>query len=110
VTVTGELAPCVYLGLPVNVPFTRRYFNQSYQVNNYSYGNVREGGTEKLLQKPAYLNFIDYFRDNPLSFAPLQHVRDKGQPTVALNKEQRDPVFSRRWPPSCQGCFKSLGF
>jgi MoaA/NifB/PqqE/SkfB family radical SAM enzyme len=110
VTVSGEVAPCVYLGLPVAGPFTRRYFNQSYQTDNYSYGNVREHGLLKLSRQPAYLNFIDYFRGPAEIFALLQPVRDDYRSPAALKGARQAPAISGRWPPSCQGCLKSLGF
>jgi MoaA/NifB/PqqE/SkfB family radical SAM enzyme len=110
VTVSGEVAPCVYLGLPVAGPFTRRYFNKSYQTGNYSYGNVREHGFLKLSQQPAYLNFIDYFRGPAEIFSLLQPVRDDDRSPAALKGARQASAISGRWPPSCQGCLKSLGF
>jgi hypothetical protein len=108
--VSGEVAPCVYLGLPVAGPFTRRYFNKSYQTGNYSYGNVREHGFLKLSQQPAYLNFIDYFRGPAEIFSLLQPVRDDDRSPAALKGARQASAISGRWPPSCQGCLKSLGF
>jgi MoaA/NifB/PqqE/SkfB family radical SAM enzyme len=109
VTVSGEVAPCVYLGLPVAGPFTRRCFNQTYQAGNYSYGNVRERDIFKLSQQPAYLNFIDYFRGPTAIFALLQPVRDDDRSAAELKGARQASTFSGRWPPSCQGCLKSLG-
>ena len=110
VTVSGEVAPCVYLGLPVADPFTRRYFNKSYQTGNYSYGNVREHGLAKLLRQPAYLNFIDYFRGPAEIFALLQPVRDADPSAAEPPEAGPAPASFGRWPPSCHGCLKSLGF
>jgi len=109
VTVSGEVAPCVYLGLPVAGPFTRRYLNQSYQAGNYSYGNVRERDILKLSQQPPYLNFIDYFRGPSAIFSLLQPVRDDERLTDELKGARQAPAISGRWPPSCQGCLKNLG-
>ena len=91
VTASGEVAPCVYLGLPLAGSFTRYWFNQSYQASNYSYGNVLKRGFYKLSQQPAYLNFIDYFRGPAEIFNLLHSVGD----------DKLSP---------CQGCLKSLGF
>jgi MoaA/NifB/PqqE/SkfB family radical SAM enzyme len=110
VTVSGEVAPCVYLGLPVAGRFTRRYFNKSYQTGNYSYGNVRERGLLKLSQQPAYLNFIDYFRGPSAIFSLLQPVRDDNRSPAELKEPRQASASFGRWPPSCQGCLKSLGF
>jgi MoaA/NifB/PqqE/SkfB family radical SAM enzyme len=110
VTVSGEVAPCVYLGLPVAGPFTRRYFNQSYQTGNYSYGNIREHGILQLSRQPAYLNFIDYFRGPAEIFALLQPVRDGDRSPSELKGTRQAPAISGRWPPACQGCLKILGF
>jgi MoaA/NifB/PqqE/SkfB family radical SAM enzyme len=110
VTASGEVAPCVYLGLPVAGPFTRRYFNKSYQTGNYSYGNVREHGFLKLFQQRAYLNFIDYFKGPSAIFAILDPVRENDRSAAALPGARPAPGFPDRWPPSCQGCLKSLGF
>ena len=108
-TVSGEVAPCVYLGLPVAGPFTRRYLNQSYQAGNYSYGNVREHDIFKLSRQPAYLNFIDYFRGPAAIFALLQPVRDDDRSGAELKGARPAAAISGRWPPSCQGCLKNLG-
>ncbi|MEW6386009.1 MAG: radical SAM/SPASM domain-containing protein [Thermodesulfobacteriota bacterium] len=109
VTVSGEVAPCAYLGLPVNGSFTRRYFNKSYQTGNYSYGNAREHGLLKLYQQPAYLNFIDYFRSPAEIFALLQPVRDADRPAAEPSGASPVATALGRWPPPCQGCLKSLG-
>lgn len=109
-TVSGNVAPCVYLGLPVAGPFMRCYFNKSYQASNYSYGNVREHGLLKLSQQPAYLNFIDYFRGPAAIFSLLQPVRDDDRSAAEIKGARPAPVISGRWPPSCQGCLKSLGW
>jgi MoaA/NifB/PqqE/SkfB family radical SAM enzyme len=110
VTVSGEVAPCVYLGLPVAGTFTRRYFNKSYQTANYSYGNVRKHGFVKLSQQPAYLNFVEYFRGPAEIFALLHPVKDDGRSAAELPGQRPTPAFPGGWPPSCQGCLKSLGF
>ncbi|MGB8993510.1 MAG: radical SAM/SPASM domain-containing protein [Desulfobaccales bacterium] len=110
VTVSGEVAPCVYLGLPVAGPFTRRSFKQSYQTGNYSYGDIRKHGLVKLLQQPAYLNFIDYFRGPAEIFALLYPAKDDDRSAAELQGERQAPTFPSGWPPSCQGCLKSLGF
>jgi MoaA/NifB/PqqE/SkfB family radical SAM enzyme len=109
VTVSGEVAPCVYLGLPVAGFFTRRYLHKSYQAGNYSYGNVRDRDIFKLSQQPAYLNFIDYFRGPTAIFSLLQPVRDADRSAAALKGARPAATFSGRWPPPCQGCLKSLG-
>jgi MoaA/NifB/PqqE/SkfB family radical SAM enzyme len=110
VTASGEVAPCVYLGLPVAGPFTRRYFNKSYQTGNYSYGNIRGHGFLKLSQQPAYLNFIDYFKGPSAIFAILDPVRENDRSPAALPGARPAPGFPDRWPPACQGCLKSLWF
>jgi MoaA/NifB/PqqE/SkfB family radical SAM enzyme len=110
VTVSGEVAPCVYLGLPVEGPFTRRYFNQSYQTANYSYGNVRKQKFIKLIQQPAYLNFIDYFRSPAEIFAMFHPVKNDDRSLAQWDRERPAPAFPGGWPPPCQGCLKSLGF
>jgi MoaA/NifB/PqqE/SkfB family radical SAM enzyme len=110
VTVSGEVAPCVYLGLPVAGPGTRRYFNKSYQTGNYSYGNVREQVFLKLSQQPAYLNFIDYFRGPAEIFSLLQPLRDDDRSPAEIKEARQAHASLGRWPPSCQGCLKSLGF
>ena len=109
VTVSGEIAPCVYLGLPIAGPFTRRYFNQSYQTGNYSYGNLREHSILKLSRQPAYLNFIDYFRGPAEIFSLLHPLKDDGRSRAELAGARQAPAFPAGWPPSCQGCLKSLG-
>jgi MoaA/NifB/PqqE/SkfB family radical SAM enzyme len=109
VTVSGEVAPCVYLGLPVVGPFTRRYFNKSYQTSNYSYGNVRQRDFLKLLQQPAYLNFIEYFK-GPSAILDIFHpVIGDDRSGAALPGARQAATFPAGWPPSCQGCLKSLG-
>jgi MoaA/NifB/PqqE/SkfB family radical SAM enzyme len=110
VTVTGEVAPCVYLGLPIAGSFTRQYFGKSYQTSNYSYGNVREHPLAKLFQKPAYLDFVDYFRGPAEIFALLQPAGGDERSPAERWRTPQAPATSGRWPPSCRGCLKSLGF
>jgi MoaA/NifB/PqqE/SkfB family radical SAM enzyme len=110
VTVSGEVTPCVYLGLPVAGPFTRRYFNKSYQTANYAYGNVRKHGLVKLSQLPAYLNFMEYFRGPAEILAILHPVKKDYRSPAELQGERQAPAFPGGWPPSCQGCLKTLGF
>ncbi len=110
VTATGEAAPCVYLGLPLAGPFTRRYFNRVYETDNYSYGNIRRHGFGKLSRQPAYLNFIDYFKGPTEIFALLQPVRDADRAPFELPAGRPADDFPGGWPPACQGCLKSLGF
>jgi len=110
VTVSGEVAPCVYLGLPVAGSFTRRYFGKSHQTSNYSYGNVRDYALVRLLQQPAYLNFIDYFRVPSQIFDLFQPIKDEDKTSAEIIRSQQAPALSGRWPPSCQGCLKCLGF
>jgi MoaA/NifB/PqqE/SkfB family radical SAM enzyme len=110
VTASGEVTPCVYLGLPVEGPFTRRYFNKTYQSCNYSYGNVRKQKFLKLTQQPAYLNFIDYFRGPAEIFALFDPVKDDNRSRVERPGQEQAPAFPGGWPPACQGCLKSLGF
>jgi MoaA/NifB/PqqE/SkfB family radical SAM enzyme len=110
VTVSGEVAPCVYLGLPIDGPFTRQYFGKSYQASNYSYGNVREHGLVKLLQQPAYLDFIDYFRGPAEMLALFHPQKDDNRSRTELPGARQAAAFPGGWPPSCLGCLKSLGF
>lgn len=109
VTVSGEVAPCLYLGLPVAGAFTRCYFNKSYQAANYSYGKVQRNDFLKLSQQPAYLNFIDYFRGPAEIFALLQPVNEADRSPAEPPRERQAPAFPGGWPPPCQGCLKSLG-
>jgi hypothetical protein len=62
-----------------------------------------------LLQKPAYLNFIDYFRGPSEILTFLQPVKDEGKAPAEFKGAPQTAV-SGRWPPFCQGCLKSLGF
>jgi MoaA/NifB/PqqE/SkfB family radical SAM enzyme len=110
VTVSGEVAPCVYLGLPTAGPFTRQFFGKSYQAGNYSYGNVRAHDFLNLSRQPAYLNFIDYFRAPAEIFALFQPVRDADRSAAELKGSRQASTSFSRWPPPCQGCLKSLGF
>ncbi len=109
VTVSGEVAPCVLLGLPVEGPFTRRYFHKSYQTSNYFYGNVRKHKFFKLTQQPAFLNFIDYFRGPAEIFAMFRPVQDDVRSSAKRDRERQAPTFPGGWPPPCQGCLKSIG-
>ena len=109
VTASGEVVPCVYLGLPVAGPFRRHSFGKAYQAGNYSYGNIRERDFMTLSRQPAYLNFIDYFRGPVEIFALLQPVSAEARPPAGGLGTGRDCTFAGRWPPSCQGCLKNLG-
>ena len=62
VTAAGDLSPCVYLGLPVAGTFSRQFFQESYPVHNYSYGNVEAQDFSGIRQQPAYQEFTTVFR------------------------------------------------
>ncbi|MFZ5451974.1 MAG: radical SAM/SPASM domain-containing protein [Thermodesulfobacteriota bacterium] len=109
VTVSGEVAPCVYLGLPVAGSFRRHYLDKVYQVGNYSYGNIRKLDFVTLSRQPAYLNFIDYFRGPVEIFALLQPASQEARSPAGGLGTGRACTFSGRWPPSCQGCLKNIG-
>ncbi len=109
VTASGEVAPCVYLGLPVDGPFTRRFFKESYLAGNYFYGQVAENSLESLLQKSAYLNFIDYFKTPAAIFGLLPSAIPDSRAAKEIKKLHPFSASSGRWPPACHGCLKSLG-
>ena len=62
VTAFGDLAPCVYLGLPVAGTFSRQFFQKSYPAHNYFYGNIEAQDLSEILQQPAYQEFTAVFR------------------------------------------------
>jgi MoaA/NifB/PqqE/SkfB family radical SAM enzyme len=50
VTAFGDLAPCVYLGLPVSETFNWQFFQKSYPAQNYLYGNIEVQDLSEILQ------------------------------------------------------------
>ena len=114
VTALGDLAPCVYLGLPVSGIFNRLFFQKSYPAQNYFYGNIEAQEFSEILQQPAYQEFTAGFlsrvttspslMDNlvPNPRAPIR--QDGGGKNLPI----AEPLLP--WPPACQGCYKSLGF
>ena len=63
VTAAGDLSPCVYLGLPVAGIYSRQFFQKSYPVHNYFYGNVEAQDLSEIRQQPAYQEFTTVFRN-----------------------------------------------
>lgn len=113
VTVSGDLAPCVYLGLPVTGVFSRHYFGQAYPACNYSYGNLEIADFPELCRQSAYRQFVRYFQNRASGLQNM--LGELGRPAPPLTSPQtaRQPppgVESHySWPPACQGCYKMLG-
>ncbi|MCX5888555.1 MAG: SPASM domain-containing protein [Deltaproteobacteria bacterium] len=105
ITAAGDLAPCVYLGLPVAGTFSRQFFQESYPAQNYTYGNIRLQEFLEIFQRPAYQEFTACFRRRVQGGSNL--INDLVPNTIPQNRptSQRIP-----WPPACQGCYKTLGF
>jgi len=114
VTAFGDIAPCVYLGLPVSETFNRQFFQKSYLAQNYLYGNVEAQDLSEIFTQPAYQEFTTGFRNRVAANSGLM---DNLVPTPPNTSHQcgdsrgrliSEPRF--KWPPPCQGCYKSLGF
>jgi MoaA/NifB/PqqE/SkfB family radical SAM enzyme len=114
VTAAGELSPCVYLGLPVAGTFSRQFFQESYPVHNYFYGNVGAQDFSEIRQEPAYQEFTTVFCNRMSATSNLMDnlVPNPEKPSRQGNSDQSrlisDPRFP--WPPACRGCYKTLGF
>jgi hypothetical protein len=112
VTAAGDLSPCVYLGLPVAGTFSRQFFQESYPVHNYFYGNVEAKDFSEIRQQPAYQEFTTVFRNQVAASSSLMDNLVPPPPNTSHpgggSKGQliSDPRFP--WPQACQGCYKSL--
>jgi len=113
VTAAGDLSPCVYLGLPVAGTYSRQFFQKSYPVHNYFYGNIEAQDFSEIRQEPAYKEFTTVFSNR---MSATSNLMDNLAPNPEnLSRQDNrdhsrlisDPRFT--WPPACRGCYKSLG-
>lgn len=114
VTASGDLAPCVYLGLPVSGDFSRQFFQKSFISQNYLYGNIWFREIAEICQQPAYQEFTAVFRNRVAAHSrlmdnlvpkPPDTSHQGGSSNARLISEPRSP-----WPRFCRGCYKTLGF
>jgi len=88
----GEVAPCVYLGLPFAGPIPRFFCNQQAPVTPFNYGNVT-AGLASVVRNKAARGFRQYF----------QHRLELTNPFLLANPEVPLP------PPPCRSCYKLYG-
>ncbi|MFI5329474.1 MAG: radical SAM/SPASM domain-containing protein [Desulfobaccales bacterium] len=108
VTASGDLAPCVYLGLPLSGDFSRQFFQKSVTAQNYLYGSIHLQEFLEIFQQRAYQEFIGCFRRRVQESSNLiNDLVPNCQTSITQNRltSERFP-----WPPACQGCYKKLGF
>jgi MoaA/NifB/PqqE/SkfB family radical SAM enzyme len=114
ITASGDLAPCVYLGLPVSETFNRQFFHKSYPAQNYFYGNIEVQEFSEILHQPAYQGFTAGFRSRMTANSNLiNQLVPTPQTLSAQCSSSKDRSISEPgfpWPPVCQGCYKSLDF
>ena len=114
VTAFGDIAPCVYLGLPVSETFNRQFYQESYPAQNYCYGNIEAHKFSEILRQPAYQEFTTVFRDRVAANSSLLDnlVPNPENLSRQGNSDQSRLISDLRfpWPPACQGCYKTLGF
>ncbi len=107
VTASGDLAPCVYLGLPISGDFSRQFWQNFVPAQNYLYGSIHLQEFLEICQQPAYQEFNSYFRrrqaGSNLANYLVPNLQTSG-PQDQLAAEQFP------WPPACLGCYKTLGF
>lgn len=108
VTASGDLAPCVYLGLPLSVGFSRQFFQKSVKAQNYHYGSIHFQEFQEICQQPAYQKFIGYFRRRIRQGSSLINDLVPNCQTSIPHEQPASERFS--WPPTCRGCYKTLGF
>jgi len=113
VTAFGDLVPCVYLGLPVAGTFSRQFFQKSYLAQNYLYGNIEVQDFSEILQQPGYQEFTAFFRSRVAANSSLMdHLVPTPPNTSHQCGDSRGRLSSElpfKWPPVCQGCYKTLG-
>jgi hypothetical protein len=113
VTAAGDLSPCVYLGLPVAGTFSRQFFQESYPVHNYFYGNVEAQNFSEIHKESAYKEFTTVFRNRMLATSSLMDnlVPNPKNLSRQGNSDKSRLISASRllWPPACRGCYKSLG-
>jgi MoaA/NifB/PqqE/SkfB family radical SAM enzyme len=108
VTAAGDLAPCVYLGLPLSGDFSRQFFQKSVVAQNYLYGSIHLQEFLEICQQPAYREFNGRFRRRLQEGSNLINYLMPNRRTSIPPDQPASEQFS--WPPACQGCYKTLGF
>jgi MoaA/NifB/PqqE/SkfB family radical SAM enzyme len=107
VTAAGNLAPCVYLGLPLSGVFSRQFWHNSVAAQNYLYGSIQIQEFREICRQPAYQEFNSYFRRRQ----PCSNLTNYLVPNLQTAVPQDQPAAEQfPWPPACLGCYKTLGF
>ncbi|BCV21675.1 radical SAM protein [Moorella sp. Hama-1] len=88
----GEVAPCVYLGLPYKGVVSRYFCRGEASFNPFNYGNITEGLTRVIKNKTAR-----EFKQ------PFRHRLDLTNPFLLDNPEVPAP------PLPCINCYKLFG-
>lgn len=104
VTAAGDLSPCVYLGLPLSGIFSRQFFQKSYPVHNYFYGDVAAQDFSEIHQQPAYQEFTTVFRNRLAANSSLLDGLVPSPENLSRqgNRDQSRPILDPRfpWPPA----------
>jgi MoaA/NifB/PqqE/SkfB family radical SAM enzyme len=108
VTASGDLSPCVYLGLPLSGVFSRQFFQKSVEAKNYPYGSIHLEEFLEICQRPAYQKFISCFRRRLRQGSSL--INDLVPDCQTSFPPGQPPTRRFSWPLACRGCYKILGF
>lgn len=101
VTVSGEVAPCVYLCPPVSSEFSRWFCGREHRAHRISFGNLFRGSLDAIWKSPEYAAFRDRFARRARRHRLLTVMRSAGSaaPELALPEP----------PGPCRTCHKMLG-
>ncbi len=94
----GEVAPCVYAGIPVKDCIPRIFQNGDHAFAPVSFGNVRDG-LLPVMQGAARAEFVGAFRARKVSAFSALAAAASGTDEMRLTPA----------PPVCRSCYKMFG-
>lgn len=121
ITVSGEVAPCVYLSLPYKGNIPRLFREESEEFQRFTFGNVSDGIYQLLNKEPAG-SFLDAFKRRvhagrlgavtDVTLLSMPRIRSTSGAFLEPASQLLHPLKYGNLPPApflCQSCYKLYG-
>jgi len=120
INVRGEVAPCVYLSMPVEGDIPRMYWGEHSRVSPFTYGNVKNGLRQTLESAQAkkfrkeFERRVEYTRLDAIKSMSLLTLPGIRNVRGILQRSKGHGLISASTaippaPAQCRGCYKLQG-
>lgn len=104
ITHTGEVAPCVYMGLNIPGEMPRYFLGEEHKTRAYTFGNVSQG-LDSVINGDRRAGFVDGFRKRKACASPLRSFSLLFDTAISGD----DPREAPPPPEPCRHCYKMYG-